>query len=909
MRRSRSPEKKDPTKVVLPSATSTDYLKDRHTEPERGRLRGKPQANFDKYHEDMAYRRLRRDVSPVKIEIKSSSSYYNNKIANQSNTHGSLKTRSKSLDRVSAQKQQQQQQRASIPIRRSNSFEREPPRDLPRLPPKSLDKGVAKMVRHFSANKELSQSAPNLNEVFAPQYNTYGDLISQQEESNKESSKLMSATQKPTKKKETPRIVKQRSEFKSKSKTKSGDSGFYPESGESDSPSCSGTDNNLDQHTDGAYESDDIDKKRSPHKPNKHGGLLSKHKQQHMNYNNNNRIETASSTSSPFPSARSDDSKLESELATELSHFNSQLSKLDFIDSTAAANKQAQKKDQTDASRPSHIDLSTVRLKPVSNVIMRHSPSPQGDKPSEPRKSPFQLKREMLRHVQSPDGVEEEDKVEVKLSKPKAFAGAAFKSEATASLSQTLASHTPKETVYTRNIDVTDAKSESVDNSEQPKETIYSTGFEAPKPKKEMDDFDKRLQEAKIKLTTELSPRLRRTQPGSIVPLRQSEGRNNKEGIQNRPLSVDASLIKLKTANQDHQEHRPLKFNIKMDASSSHGFHKKQYPKSPWPYEKGLQGVDLLSDQSVDNPFKEMSTGSNMGDSRGNFHSDVTRSPGNFHSSESRTSVTKTPTGGECKTSHLQQQSFEQTKSENQDGRSVTETREREVHVIRRSQKEVISLPVQTKIATVQPRRQQQIMDQSQSPNQESKQTPRDLFFSQSQPLTVPSHARQWSRELSDGELTDATDITIDSLVRANQPIQLPIKMGTSSSHRVESDADSTVSGDSQEATNDKVITLDSKAINQAVSKTDAMTSQSQIPTETYVGSETSSSFHSRSETSYQDVDTSGVVLRRKKEMSEYKREVKKEIKEERRLSLKDRVQLFEDQASPYMRGPRVNDD
>ena len=145
MRRSRSPEKKDPNQVVLPSATTADYLKERNTEPDRGRLRMKPQPQFDKYHDDMAYKRLRRDVSPVKIEISSSSSYYDGKIG-----QASLKSRSRSLERTSALKQQQRQ---SIPIRRSNSFEREP-RDLPRLP-KSMDKGVAKMVQHFSGSKGI----------------------------------------------------------------------------------------------------------------------------------------------------------------------------------------------------------------------------------------------------------------------------------------------------------------------------------------------------------------------------------------------------------------------------------------------------------------------------------------------------------------------------------------------------------------------------------------------------------------------------------------------------------------------------------------------------------------------------------------------------------------------------------
>ena len=85
-------------------------------------------------------------------------------------------------------------------------------------------------------------------------------------------------------------------------------------------------------------------------------------------------------------------------------------------------------------------------------------PHRKGEKPE--RKSPFQLKREMLRHVQTPDGVEEDEKIEVSLTKPKAFA---FKSHAT-NMSHTVAAHTPKETIYSKRTD-------------DPKETTRSMEF------------------------------------------------------------------------------------------------------------------------------------------------------------------------------------------------------------------------------------------------------------------------------------------------------------------------------------------------------------------------------------------------------------------------------------------------
>ena len=429
-------------------------------------------------------------------------------------------------------------------------------------------------------------------------------------------------------------------------------------------------------------------------------------------------------------------------------------------------------------------------------------------------------------------------------------------------------------------------------NFESPKETIYSAGFEAPKPKKEMEDFDLKLHEAKLKLTTELSPRLSRALPISIS-LAKSDNKDKVEKHQSRPLSVDASLTKIKADQEQLQKDKQLKFTVQIDRDSSARGFKKQYPKSPWP--AGYQSPqDAEVTPSVDrsahvtDPFKQA-----------NARLDGGYSPGDFQWSESRSSVTKTPTG-ESETSELQQQSVKHKQSKNQYGGSVTETREREVHVIRRHHKEIVTIPTQRNIATVQP---QQTMGQSKPQDR----TSRDNTASQLQPIA--SHVRQWSRELSDGELTDATDITIDSLVRANQPTQIPIRIES----KLDSGSDSTISGNSQEAANNKSLSaFMNERGSETIESTSDKPSTSRLSThqskESTTGTESSSMVRSRSESSYKEVDISGVVLR-KKEMSEYKREVKKEIKEERRLSLKDRVKLFEDQSSPYLKGPRVNED
>ncbi len=41
----------------------------RTTAPGRGRLRSRPEREADRYHDDLAYRQLRKDVPPVRVEI------------------------------------------------------------------------------------------------------------------------------------------------------------------------------------------------------------------------------------------------------------------------------------------------------------------------------------------------------------------------------------------------------------------------------------------------------------------------------------------------------------------------------------------------------------------------------------------------------------------------------------------------------------------------------------------------------------------------------------------------------------------------------------------------------------------------------------------------------------------------
>ena len=221
-----------------PSPTSTDYLKERTTEPGRGRMRVRADYDADKYHDDMAYRKLRKDVNPISASLPDA--YYEMMHGSQ-NPH----RRSLSLERITHRKQADHARPTSL--QRSNSVG-------PSEKRRSVEKGVAHILEVFNNSLDNSQSAPDLldKSAFAEKYDDQGDLVSDDPKYCKVSSK--------SKKQQTPRTVKQRHELKSRLKLmkSSADSGYLES--ESDSHSSSGPDLHYNRTTpDGAFESDDPD--------------------------------------------------------------------------------------------------------------------------------------------------------------------------------------------------------------------------------------------------------------------------------------------------------------------------------------------------------------------------------------------------------------------------------------------------------------------------------------------------------------------------------------------------------------------------------------------------------------------------------------------------------------------------
>ena len=153
--------------------------------------------------------------------------------------------RTKSLDRSKVNRR---------PVQRSGSLERGSQQVRA---PRKMERGVAQMVGRFSG--DATQSVPDLtNEsVFAGVCDQLGDVQTDP--------KLTMAR---PRRKDTPRVVKQRSEFRAKNKSRSGDSGFGIESGESDDVSHGSstdvtardatTDTNTSGHADDDSDEDDV---------------------------------------------------------------------------------------------------------------------------------------------------------------------------------------------------------------------------------------------------------------------------------------------------------------------------------------------------------------------------------------------------------------------------------------------------------------------------------------------------------------------------------------------------------------------------------------------------------------------------------------------------------------------------
>ena len=174
--------------LPLPSPTSTDYLVPRVTYPARGRMRIRPDVDADRYHDDMAYRRLRKDVPPIKVELPES-------YLKAYQEHFGPKIRSRSLEGPRNQLPEAKSMRE-----RSSSMPGSPSHKT------NMAKGEAHMVSFFNDPIQHAHSAPNLthqSSVFRAKYDGEGNPI-KIDPANRAHS--------PAKPKTTPRIVKQRHE-------------------------------------------------------------------------------------------------------------------------------------------------------------------------------------------------------------------------------------------------------------------------------------------------------------------------------------------------------------------------------------------------------------------------------------------------------------------------------------------------------------------------------------------------------------------------------------------------------------------------------------------------------------------------------------------------------------------------
>ena len=173
-RRSHAGRARSPDVVVQRAGSEVDYLVDRT--PNHGRL-ARPASEADIYHDDVAYRQLRRDVAPVTCR---------------------LRPRSQSVERPVERQLQERRNSVGVSSDGERPFDRH----------KSLSHGVASMVELFSMRASLS--APDLSDksVFSGQYDCRGDLVTDDPKYSKYAL--------PPRTHQTPRIVKQRHEMRSR---------------------------------------------------------------------------------------------------------------------------------------------------------------------------------------------------------------------------------------------------------------------------------------------------------------------------------------------------------------------------------------------------------------------------------------------------------------------------------------------------------------------------------------------------------------------------------------------------------------------------------------------------------------------------------------------------------------------
>jgi hypothetical protein len=224
---------------AMPSPTSADYLAPRTTIAMRSRMRLNPEKESDLYHDDMAYKRLRKDVPPVKAEFPQSYAKHRQELLLR-------QPRSRSLERPPERRKAQVTMASEYELRSSARS------SLSEEKKQSLGRGVGKIVERFECPM-LSLSAPDLTDesVFHEAYTENGEFF------NPEAKNTLSKTS-SQKRLQTPRMVKQRQEMRVKIKhmrSGSGDSYIYAVDSESDSYSSSGLEGQETRSTQGQHRS------------------------------------------------------------------------------------------------------------------------------------------------------------------------------------------------------------------------------------------------------------------------------------------------------------------------------------------------------------------------------------------------------------------------------------------------------------------------------------------------------------------------------------------------------------------------------------------------------------------------------------------------------------------------------
>ena len=227
---------------IVPSKTSADYMEPRTTTPQRERFRSKAEKDADKYHDDLAYRNLRKDLPPVTVKLPGLAEFHQ-------------RIRSRSLERTKGASDKENLNRSSSNERDSNKKQGDPAK----LP---VSSGVAKMVQMFSST---AQSAPDLTDqaIFdSKKYDALGNIVDQNGSSaGQKTADTKTSLTKPSSK-QTVRGVKQKNE-KTKTKQKPTTAGEPDEASYNDAETDSGTDL-LRSSPDGAMETDTSSPKQSP---------------------------------------------------------------------------------------------------------------------------------------------------------------------------------------------------------------------------------------------------------------------------------------------------------------------------------------------------------------------------------------------------------------------------------------------------------------------------------------------------------------------------------------------------------------------------------------------------------------------------------------------------------------------